>query len=235
VIDVVFQALAQAAPDKVNGCAYGTINALSLAGYRKDGRRWVMFSFFGGGLGGNPESDGLNHGNAPISTATIPPLEILEAAYPVMFTRWSLRGDSGGPGAHRGGLGAVYEIELLEEQADVFLFGERGKFAPPGVVGGGAAGKNRFTYQQGSHLATPPQVSKMVGISIGRGERLLLETPGGGGYGAARERDPEAVARDVRFGFVSAEAAERDYGVAIRADGTLDAAATIALRQKAAE
>jgi N-methylhydantoinase B len=235
VIDVVFQALAQAAPDKVNGCAYGTINALSLAGYRKDGRRWVMFSFFGGGLGGNPESDGLNHGNAPISTATIPPLEILEAAYPVMFTRWSLRGDSGGPGAHRGGLGAVYEIELLEEQADVFLFGERGKFAPPGVVGGGAAAKNRFTYQQGSHLATPPQVSKMVGISIGRGERLLLETPGGGGYGAARERDPEAVARDVRFGFVSAEAAERDYGVAIRADGTLDAAATIALRQKAAE
>jgi N-methylhydantoinase B len=235
VIDVVFQALAQAAPDKVNGCAYGTINALSLAGYRKDGRRWVMFSFFGGGLGGNPESDGLNHGNAPISTATIPPLEILEAAYPVMFTRWSLRGDSGGPGAHRGGLGAVYEIELLEEQADVFVFGERGKFAPPGVVGGGAAAKNRFTYQQGSHLATPPQVSKMVGISIGRGERLLLETPGGGGYGAARERDPEAVARDVRFGFVSAEAAERDYGVAIRADGTLDAAATIALRQKAAE
>jgi N-methylhydantoinase B len=235
VIDVVFQALAQAAPDKVNGCAYGTINALSLAGYRKDGRRWVMFSFFGGGLGGNPESDGLNHGNAPISTATIPPLEILEAAYPVMFTRWSLRGDSGGPGAHRGGLGAVYEIELLEEQADVFVFGERGKFAPPGVVGGGAAAKNRFTYQQGSHLATPPQVSKMVGISIGRGERLLLETPGGGGYGAARERDPEAVARDVRFGFVSAEAAERDYGVAIRADGTLDAAATVALRQKAAE
>jgi N-methylhydantoinase B len=235
VIDVVFQALAQATPDKVNGCAYGTINALSLAGHRKDGRRWVMFSFFGGGLGGNPESDGLNHGNAPISTATIPPLEILEAAYPVMFTRWGLRGDSGGPGAHRGGLGAVYEIELLEEQADVFLFGERGKFAPPGVVGGHSAAKNRFSYQQGNRVETPPQVSKMVGIAITRGEKLLLETPGGGGYGAPHERDPEVVARDVRLGFVSRESAQRDYGVTVRTDGTVDVTATAALRQKAAE
>jgi N-methylhydantoinase B len=235
VIDVVFQALARAAPDRINGCAYGTINALSLAGHRKDGRRWVMFSFFGGGLGGSPESDGLNHGNAPISTATIPPLEILEAAYPVMFTRWALRSDSGGPGAHRGGLGAVYEIELLEEQADVFLFGERGKFAPPGVVGGQPATKNRFSYQQGNRIETPPQVSKMVGISIKRGEKLLLETPGGGGYGEPRQRDPEAVARDVRFGFVSREAAQREYGVAVRADGALDVPATTALRQKAAE
>ena len=98
--------------------AYGTINALSLAGHRADGRRWVMFSFFGGGHGGNIEGDGLNHGNAPISTATIPPLEILEAAYPVMFTQWALRADSGGAGEHRGGLGAIYEIELLELEDD---------------------------------------------------------------------------------------------------------------------
>ena len=80
VIDVVFCAIANVAPERVNGCAYGTINALSLAGHRKDGTRWVMFSFFGGGHGGHPEGDGLNHGNAPISTATIPPVEILEAA-----------------------------------------------------------------------------------------------------------------------------------------------------------
>src|SRR5258708_9007952 len=86
VIDVVFQALAQAAPERVNGCAYGTINALSLAGHRRDGRRWVMFSFFGAGLGGNPEGDALNHGNAPISTATIPPIEILAAPYPPLLT-----------------------------------------------------------------------------------------------------------------------------------------------------
>ena len=235
VIDVVFQALAQAAPERVNGCAYGTINALSLAGYRKDGRRWVMFSFFGGGLGGNPETDGLNHGNAPISTATIPPVEILEAAYPVIFTRWALREDSGGPGRHRGGLGAVYELELLEEQADVFLFGERGKFAPPGVAGGGQAAMTRFTFPRNGAPCTPPMVSKMDGLSIHRGERLLLETPGGGGYGVARQRPVADVQRDVRLGYVSAEAARRDYGVAITPAGGIDEAATSALRRKAAE
>ena len=69
----------------MNGCAYGTINALSIAGFRDNGARWVMFSFFGGGHGGHPEGDG-SIGNAPISTATIPPLEILEAAYPIQFT-----------------------------------------------------------------------------------------------------------------------------------------------------
>jgi N-methylhydantoinase B len=200
VIDVVFQALAKAAPQLVNGCAYGTINALSLAGHRKDGRRWVMFSFFGGGLGGSPASDGLNHGNAPISTATIPPVEILEAAYPVMFTQWALRPDSGGVGRHRGGLGAIYELELLEESADVFLFGERGRHAPKGVVGGGDAALNRFVCPDGS---VPPMASKMVGLKIRRGERLRLETPGGGGYGQAGERPRELLERDLALGYTT--------------------------------
>ncbi|MCA3246843.1 MAG: hydantoinase B/oxoprolinase family protein [Azospirillum sp.] len=198
VIDVVFQALAQAAPGLVNGCAYGTINALSLAGHRKDGRRWVMFSFFGGGLGGSPESDGLNHGNAPISTATIPPVEILEAAYPVVFTQWALRPDSFGAGKHRGGLGAIYEIELLEESADVFLFGERGRSSPKGVVGGGDAARNRFVLPDGTE---PPMASKMIGLKIRKGQRLRLETPGGGGYGDPRERPPELAERDRRLGY----------------------------------
>ena len=233
VIDVVFCALAQVAPERVNGCAYGTINALSIAGHRADGRRWVMFSFFGGGHGGHPEGDGLNHGNAPISTATIPPLEILEAAYPVKFTEWALRPDSGGPGRHRGGLGARYGISLLEESAEAFLFGERGRFAPPGVVGGQAGARNVFRYPRDGGEAEPPFASKMVGIKLARGQRLSLETPGGGGYGAPFERDPQAVAEDVRLGYVGAEAAARDYGVALDDDGKVDAAATGELRKDA--
>lgn len=238
VIDVVFCAMAQVAPERVNGCAYGTINALSIAGHRADGRRWVMFSFFGGGHGGHPEGDGLNHGNAPISTATIPPLEILEAAYPVKFTEWALRPDSGGPGRHRGGLGARYGIELLEESAEAFLFGERGRFAPPGVVGGKAGARNRFRYPQDDgpqddSEAEPPFASKMVGIKLARGQRLRLETPGGGGYGAPFERDPQAVAEDLRLGYVGAEAAARDYGVVLDDSGAVDAAATRKLREAA--
>ncbi len=230
LIDVVFQAMAQIAPAEAMACAYGTINALSLAGHRANGRRWVMFSFFGGGHGAHSRGDGLNHGNAPISTATIPPLEILEAAYPICFTQWALRPDSGGPGRFRGGLGAIYEIELLETQADVFLFGERGKFPPPGVVGGHAGAANRFVFEQADGEHSPPMVSKMVGIHITQGQKLRLETPGGGGYGDPLSRDPEAVARDVRLGFVSKARAMSDYGVVIAEDGGPEPAATERLR-----
>lgn len=233
LIDVVFGALAEAAPERSNGCAYGTINALSLAGHRADGRRWVMFSFFGGGHGGHPEGDGLSHGNAPISTATIPPVEILEAAYPVIFSQWALRTDSGGPGRHRGGLGGLYEIELLEQSADVFLFGDRGRYPPQGVTGGGPGACNLFEYDSGSGKGTPPLASKMTGLEISRGQRLRLQSPGGGGYGNAFERDPEAVAEDVRLGYVSRDASARAYGVALNEAGQVDAAATQVLRAAA--
>jgi N-methylhydantoinase B len=213
-------------------CAYGTINALSLAGHRANGQRWVMFSFFGGGHGAHGAGDGLNHGNAPISTATIPPLEILEAAYPVRFTQWALRPDSGGAGEFRGGLGAIYEIELLEKQADVFLFGERGRFAPPGVVGGGAGALNTFHYEQADGEHVPPMASKIVGVHIERSQRLRLETPGGGGYGRALDRNPESVARDLRLGYITAEHTEADFGVVIGPDGSVDDAATRDLRAR---
>jgi len=235
VIDTVFTALSEAVPERVNGCAYGTINALSLAGHRRDGSRWVMFSFFGGGHGGHPKGDGLNHGNAPISMATIPPVEILEAAYPVMFTQWALRPDSGGAGRSRGGLGAIYEVELLEEQADVFLFGERGRYAPPGVLGGGDGAMNAFRYQQDDGEHEPPMASKMTGINIRKGQRVRIESPGGGGYGPARERAAESVARDVRLGYVTANQARDVYGVAVNDNGEIDTAETAILRAAAAE
>jgi N-methylhydantoinase B len=214
MIDVIFSAFGQAAPARVVANAYGTINALSIAGKRANGQRWVMFSFYGGGHGGSPETDGLNHGNAPISTATIPPMEILEAAYPVMFRQWALRPDSGGAGTQRGGLGAVYEIELLEERAEGFLFGERGRFAPQGAAGGGAAALNRFTYQTDTGWAEPPLASKMLGIQLKKGQAVRLETPGGGGYGPAAQRDPARVARDVALGYLTPEAATQNYGPA---------------------
>ena len=208
LIDVVFKGFENIAPERVNGCAYGTINALSIAGHRKNGSRWVMFSFFGGGHGGHPEGDGLNHGNAPISTATIPPLEILEAAYPVAFTQWALRPNSGGNGKHRGGLGAIYEIELLEESATAFLFGERGKFPPLGVVGGEAGALNSFSYDCDDMDAiegkkTPELVSKITGIKLKKGQRVRLETPGGGGYGKATERPKSLHENDVAQGYVT--------------------------------
>ena len=235
MIGVVFGALAQAEPRLATAAPFGTINALSLAGYRENGTRWVMFCFFGGGLGGNPASDGLNHGNNPISMATIPPLEILEAAYPVIFTQWALREGSAGAGRHRGGLGAIYEIEALAEGgADVFLLGERGKFAPFGVNGGSQAALNRFCFDTDAGEAEPPLKSKITGVKIRKGQKVRLETPGGGGFGDPRRREPDQVLRDLRLGYIDAAAARRDYAVATAPDGGLDAEATLSLRARSA-
>ena len=234
VIDTVFGAFAKVAPQRANGSPFATINALSLSGWREHGRRWVMFCFFGGGLGGNPETDGLNHGNNPISTATIPPAEILESLYPVMFTQWALRPDSGGPGFNRGGLGAIYEIEALADGAtDVSLLGERGKFPPFGVNGGRSAALNRFVYQTDSGERAPPLVSKVTDIRIVAGQHVRLETPGGGGFGDPMTRDPVRVGRDVNLGYVTKAAARKDYGVVIGENGAVDTAATAALRNGA--
>jgi N-methylhydantoinase B len=234
VIDTVFGAFAKVAPQRANGSPYATINALSLSGWREHGRRWVMFCFFGGGLGGNPISDGLNHGNNPISTATIPPAEILESLYPVMFTQWALRPDSGGAGFNRGGLGAIYEIEALADGAtDVSLLGERGKFPPFGVNGGGSAALNRFFYETADGEKTPAMVSKVADVKIVKGQHVRLETPGGGGFGDPLTRDVARVGRDVRLGYVSREAARRDYRVEIGANGAVDAVATAKLRSEA--
>ena len=211
MIDVIFSATALADPQRAVAHAYGTINALSIAGLRTDparlGQRWVMFSFFGGGHGGHSHGDGLSHGNAPISTATMPPLEILEAAYPVRFTEWALRQDSAGAGQHRGGLGAVYEIELLEEAAEAFIFGERGKSPPKGIAGGEPGAPNVFLYENAGQWHRPPMVSKMLGIRLQRGERVRLETPGGGGWGSVQQRDAAAQTHDLAMGHVSAKAA----------------------------
>ncbi len=208
MIDIMFGAMAKACPEKATAMAYGTINALSIAGKRTQGpdsgKPWVMFSFFGGGHGAHPSGDGLSHGNAPISMATIPPLEILEASYPVAFTEWALRPDSGGKGKHRGGLGAHYEIELLERQADAFVFGERARFAPKGVAGGQSGASNHISYCQDGQWSQPPMASKQVGIALVAGDRIRIESPGGGGFGPPDQRDPASHQRDQAMGYVTA-------------------------------
>ncbi len=182
VIDVLFSIFAQIRPDRAIAHAYGTINALSIAGQR-NGAPWVLFSFFGGGHGGTSAGEGLSHGNPPIATAIIPPVEVMEAAYPVLYTQWSLRPGSGGTGRHKGGAGAIYEIELLDEQAQAFTFAERTRFPPQGVQGGGPGTLNVVSMRQGGTWSVPALGGKAVGIQLRRGDRIRIESPGGGGLG----------------------------------------------------
>ncbi len=203
IIDVLFCVFARIRPARAFADAYGTINALSIAGQGGDGRPFVLFQFFGGGHGGNPEGDGLSHGNPPIATAIIPPVEVMEAAYPVRYTRWALRADSGGAGTHRGGLGAVYEIEVLNATAEVFVFAERARFAPRGVLGGGDGAMNVIEYEQDDGWHVPKLGAKAVGIVLRRGQRIRIASPGGGGWGDPALRDADAIARDRLLGYVT--------------------------------
>lgn len=203
VMEVIFGAIATASPERAIGFSYGTINALSLAGVDAGGDRWVMFTFFGGGLGAHPGGDGLNHGSAPLSTAVIPPVEVFEAAYPVRFTQWALRPGSGGDGTHRGGLGAIYELELLAETAEAFVFGERARTAPRGAHGGGDGAPNRISWTNGGQRHEPALGAKATGIPLARGDRLRIESPGGGGWGDPAARASASTDEDERLGYLA--------------------------------
>ena len=187
-----------------------------------------------GGAGARPAQDGLSATPYPSGVRNVP-VEATEAITPIVVWRKEFRTDSGGIGKHRGGLGARYELELLEKNADVFLFGERGKYSPQGVFEGGEALPTVFTYEQDDGPHHPPMVSKMVGIKLKRGQKILLETPGGGGYGPVRDRKLPQIQRDLDLGYITPEAARETYNVALDANGSVDADKTAILRQEAAE
>ena len=100
--------------------------------------------------------------------------------------------------------GAVYELEILSDGgADVSLLGERGRFAPFGVHGGQAGALNTFAWDSTQGQQRPPMASKVTGVKLQRGQRLRLETPGGGGWGDPSKRDPAARARDIEQGLIT--------------------------------
>ena len=108
-------------------------------------------------------------------------------------------------------------VEVLEENGgEAFLFGERGCFAPKGIAEGQDAALNVFSYQNDGKWAHPPLHSKMRGIVLKQGEAVRLETPGGGGYGPAQNRNASDVARDVARDLISASQADLAYGTGWR-------------------
>src|SRR5262249_12541442 len=100
----------------------------------------------------------------------------------------------------------------LEDDTEVFLFGERGRFPPPGVAGGEPGAVNRFVSIKQNGERAPPMASKAVGITLAKGERVRIESPGGGGYGAPHERAPTAIARDLALGYETNEHVRKCYG-----------------------
>ncbi len=156
------------------------------------------------------------------------PIEFLELGYPVRLLRYAINRDSGGPGRHRGGAGVVREYEVLAEHAVLSMRIDSVVNPPWGVAGGMQGGTGRAVVNPG--MSREQMLAPLSdGTVLRRGDILLLETGGGGGHGHPFDRTSDRVLRDVRDGFVSIEAARRDFGVVI-ADDAVDEAATGALR-----
>src|SRR5579871_5356823 len=185
--------------------------------------------FHCGGAGARPSKDGLNVTAFPSGVRTIP-VEATESVAPVLFRRREFREGSGGAGRYRGGLGQVIELGGADAMPVAMLCNfERINNPARGRDGGGLGAPGRVSLVSGKPIRSKGRQT------VPGGDFIRLELPGGGGFGDPATRDPDQVASDVADGLISAEAALRDYRVALAADGTVDRAATARLRLEAAE
>jgi N-methylhydantoinase B len=134
----------------------------------------------------------------------------------VRVERYGLVPDSEGPGRHRGGFGIAREITFLGDRAECVIGSDRTRVAPWGLDGGLPAAGSSFVLERGRIRRELPSKTR---LELRHGDRLLIETSGGGGWGSPRERDRELVLRDVREGLVSADRADSVYGVSAAQSG----------------
>lgn len=212
VIDVFMGAMAPVVPERVCGALYGSFNNLVISGY--DSLRdhpFVLYIWGEGGWGGRATKDGVSAAMHLVAAGTTnQPSEALEHRFPILIETYALRADSGGPGRFRGGLGIVREIRLLGDNLSAIGSGDRQDFTPYGVFGGGsAAGSDWAVLRGGETRPLPPRFEKVV---LAHDDVIRYASPGGGGYGLPADRDPKQVADDVTNGYVSQEAAKRQYG-----------------------
>lgn len=181
IVDVVLGALAQALPERVPAASQGTMNNLTIGGARDDGTPFAYYETIAGGMGAGPEADGLSGVHVHMTNTLNTPVEALERTYPFRITQYRLRPSSGGAGRHRGGDGVVREYELLAPTT-VTMLSERRRLAPWGLQDGGEGtrGRNVLLRSDGIEEVLPGTFSRRFQA----GDRLRIETPGGGGWGA---------------------------------------------------
>jgi N-methylhydantoinase B/oxoprolinase/acetone carboxylase alpha subunit len=186
ITDVILGALARAVPDRMPAASQGTMNNVTLGGQDpRTGQRFAYYETIGGGMGARNGLDGISGVHTHMSNTRNTPVEAIEHYLPVRIRRYGLRKGSGGRGTYRGGDGIIREYEMLAE-TDVTVLSERRIGAPYGARGGepGSSGRN---------VVVRNGIEETVGgktwLTLKPGDRLRIESPGGGGYGPPRRED----------------------------------------------
>ncbi len=228
---LIFGAFSLAMPERMPAAPAGSSSILNVMTTDNRTRRSVLAAInpIVGGGGGMPMRDGTNGSGADSAYLKNTPVEITETEVPIRILRYGLMPDSGGAGRWRGGLATALDFTVFAPNSRVTARNrDRCRFRPWGTLGGKAGAPSDFVLNPG----TPRQ--KVLGnidlVTMDPGDVLHIHSPGGGGRGDPLEREADRVAQDVRRGYLSADAAARDYGVVLR-DAVVDEAATASLRE----
>jgi N-methylhydantoinase B len=187
------------------------VHILSGDGDEPNGKGWIFFDIEVGGWGARPTKDGPDCYSQGIHNLANTPIEMVEATYPLRYTRYELLADSGGSGRYRGGLGVARDVEFLDSTGYLNTQFDKFKIAPFGLFGGGpgACGKMSLT-TDGQRSPLP---SKTVNQSLRRGDILSMHTQGGGGFGPPPERDHALLRRDLQEGKITEAGLKDEYGL----------------------
>jgi N-methylhydantoinase B len=211
VYNVVMRALADVLPDRVITSGHDTTNAIGLGHFGADRYR-VYMEVVGGGWGASQAVDGMDVVDCPLGNCSNVPIEALESDHPYMrVEEYAIRQDSAGAGERRGGHGARRVYRILEDGVTFNTYSDRHRVAPWGLFGGLPGEKSRYTVERGGERIELPSKTN---FDLRRGDRLVIEIAGGGGFGDPARREPEHVRRDVEDGYLSPERALEIYGFA---------------------
>jgi N-methylhydantoinase B len=185
--DVVFGALAKAAPERVPAQSGGTMSNVMIGGTRTDGSTWAFYETNGCGMGARPGMDGIDAIQCHMTNTLNTPIEAIERDYPLRVDRYEIAEKTGGCGRYRGGCGLVRSLRLTQGTARVSLLAERHVRAPQGAQGGGegTCGVHVFTPSRQQARTVPAKTT----LAMHPGDAIEVHTPGGGGYGLGEGED----------------------------------------------
>jgi N-methylhydantoinase B len=211
ITEASLQALSGFVPHK-RMAGNGGVGGITISGTTPEGKPFVQYESVGSAYGAHAGGDGQSAVTVLLSNARIAPVEVLESECPTRLVRFELIQDSGGPGMYRGGLVQRREYEILTDDAQLTLRGGRHEVPAFGLEGGKPGRLGSCILNPGTE-GERRMPSRFSGLRLRRGDRVLLERAGGGGFGDPRRRAFEHLVDDVIDGYVSREAAIRDYGV----------------------